>query len=163
MFDFIYNIDIWAAICFILGFTFVIIEMFFPGFGFPGIAGLILLFAGVVLTAKTLTDVLVLLAIILVVLGIALAIILRSASKGRLSKLVLTDSLEKQSGFEGTEDFSPFLDKEGVALTPLRPSGTAEFDGVKLDVVSEFDMIEKDSKVKIIKVEGRRIVVRKID
>ncbi|WP_279379072.1 hypothetical protein [Acetivibrio straminisolvens] len=44
MFDFIYNIDIWAALLFILGFTFVIIEMFFPGFGLPGIMGLIFLF-----------------------------------------------------------------------------------------------------------------------
>ncbi|GAE90250.1 NfeD family protein [Acetivibrio straminisolvens] len=108
-------------------------------------------------------DVLILLAIILVVLGIALAIILRSASRGRLAKLVLTDSLEKEKGFEGTEDFTSFLDKEGVALTALRPAGTAEFNGVKLDVVSEFDLIEKDSRVKIIKVEGRRIVVRKIE
>jgi membrane-bound ClpP family serine protease len=163
LFDFIYNIDIWAALLFILGFTFVIIEMFFPGFGLPGIMGLIFLFLGVLLTAKTLMDVLILLAIILVVLGIALAIILRSASRGRLAKLVLTDSLEKEKGFEGTEDFTSFLDKEGVALTALRPAGTAEFNGVKLDVVSEFDLIEKDSRVKIIKVEGRRIVVRKIE
>jgi len=30
LFDFVHNIDIWAAISFILGFIFVIIEMFFP-------------------------------------------------------------------------------------------------------------------------------------
>ncbi|HHV28583.1 NfeD family protein [Acetivibrio mesophilus] len=164
MFDFIYNIDIWAAIFFILGFTLVIIEMFFPGFGAPGITGIIFLFLGILVTAETLTDVLIMLAIILVVLGIALAIILRSATKGRLSKtLVLSDSLEKESGFEGTEDLSGFLGKKGVALTVLRPAGTAEFDGVKIDVVSEFDFIDKGSKVKIVKVEGRRIVVSKID
>jgi len=163
LFDFVHNIDIWAAISFILGFIFVIIEMFFPGFGLPGVVGLIFLFIGIVLTAKTLTDVLVLLAIILLILAGVLAIAVRSASKGRLKKLVLTDSLEKESGFEGTEDFTSFLGKEGVALTALRPAGTAEFDGVKLDVVSEFDFIEKDAKVKIVKVEGRRIVVRKID
>jgi len=75
---------------------------------------------GIVLTAKTLTDVLVLLAIILLILAVVLAIAVRSASKGRLKKLVLTDSLEKESGFEGTEDFTSFLGKEGVALTALQ-------------------------------------------
>jgi len=74
--------------------------MFFPGFGLPGVVGLIFLFIGIVLTAKTLTDVLVLLAIILLILAVVLAIAVRSASKGRLKKLVLTDSLEKESGFE---------------------------------------------------------------
>lgn len=163
MFDFIYNIDIWAAIFFILGFSFVIIEMFYPGFGVPGIAGLIFLFLGILVTAETLMDVLIMLAIMLVVLGIALTIILHSATKGRLSKsLVLTDALKKEHGFEGTEDLKYFLDKEGVALTVLRPSGTADFDGVKLDVVSEFSYIEKGTKVKIIEVEGPRIVVRKV-
>jgi len=89
LFDFVHNIDIWAAISFILGFIFVIIEMFFPGFGLPGVVGLIFLFIGIVLTAKTLTDVLVLLAIILLILAVVLAIAVRSASKGRLKKLVL--------------------------------------------------------------------------
>jgi membrane-bound ClpP family serine protease len=43
----------------------------------------------------------------------------------------------------------------------LRPSGTADFSGVRLDVVSDGDFIPKDSKVVISKVEGHRIVVRK--
>lgn len=55
-----------------------------------------------------------------------------------------------------------FLDKKGTTLTVLRPAGTVDFDGVKLDVVSEGDFIPKDTEVKVIKVEGRRIVVRQI-
>jgi len=73
----------------------------------------------------------------------------------------LTDSLNEESGFQGTEDLKAFIGKEGKALTALRPAGTAEFNGTRLDVISESEYIEKDSKVKIIDVEGRRVVVRK--
>ncbi|AEV68003.1 NfeD family protein [Acetivibrio clariflavus] len=157
------NIDFLSAVFFILGFIMIIIEMFHPGFGAPGISGIILLILGIVSVARNLTDVIILIIIILIVLGIALTFVLYSATKGKLPKtLVLTDSLNKEEGFEGTEDLKFFIGKEGKALTVLRPSGTADFDGVKLDVVSEAEFIQKDAKIKIIKVEGRRIVVREI-
>ena len=89
--------------------------------------------------------------------------VLHSAARGKLSKtLILKDSLSKESGYIGTEDLEYFVGKEGIALTVLRPAGTAEFDGVRLDVVSEGDYIPKNSRVKIIQVTGRRIVVRKV-
>ena len=51
---------------------------------------------------------------------------------------------------------------EGIAQTTLRPSGMAEIDGKRLDVVAESDMINRGSAIKVIAVEGSRIVVRKI-
>ncbi len=155
------SFDFFSAVFFILGFILVIIEMFNPGFGAPGITGTILLILGIISVARNLYDVFILVIIILAVLGIALTFVLHSATKGRLSKtLVLTDSLNKEQGFEGTEDLKFFLGKEGKAATILRPAGTADFDGVKLDVVTESEYIQKDAKIKVIKVEGRRIVVR---
>lgn len=157
------NIDFLSAVLFIMGIALVVIEMFLPGFGAPGIFGTIFLILGIASVARNLYDIIILVIIILVVLGIALSFALYSATKGRLPKsLVLTDSLNKEEGFEGTEDLKYFLDKEGKTLTVLRPSGTADFDGVKLDVVSESEFIQKNTKVKVIKVEGRRIVVREI-
>jgi membrane-bound ClpP family serine protease len=163
MFEFVYNIDIWAALFFIIGFLLVIIEMFNPGFGVPGALGAIFLVIGVVVTMETILDAIIMIAIILMVLALAFFLAIYSAKKGLLSKtIVLTDSLNNESGFLGTEDLKAFLGKEGIALTALRPAGTADFGGTKLDVVSEFDLIDKDSKIKVIDVEGRRIVVRKI-
>jgi len=158
------NFDLISALFFILGFILIIIEMFNPGFGAPGITGTILLILGIVLVARNPSDVFILLIIILIILGIALTFVLHSATKGKLSKtLVLTDSLNKEEGFEGTEDLKFFLGKEGKAVTVLRPAGTADFDGVKLDVVTESEFIQKGAKIKVIKVEGRRIVVREIN
>ena len=51
---------------------------------------------------------------------------------------------------------------EGVAQTTLRPAGMAEIAGKRLDVVAESDMIARGSTIKVIAVEGNRIVVRKV-
>jgi membrane-bound ClpP family serine protease len=159
--DFIFRIQPWMVVCFVLGLILLIFEMFHPGFGAPGITGLILLIVGVVVSAQTWMERLILIVIILAILGIALTFVLRSASKGYLSrKLVLSHSSKKESGYSGTEDLEYFLGKEGLAVTVLRPAGTANFDGVKLDVVTEGEFVPKDAKIKVIKVEGRRIVVR---
>lgn len=159
--DFIVAINTLQAALLILGILFLIIEIFNPGFGVPGAIGLILVIAGIIITADTFMDALVLLIIIIVILGIALIFALRSASKGRLSKtMVLQASLSKEDGFSSTEDMTYFLNKKGIALSTLRPAGTGEFEGVKLDIVTEGDFIEANTKIEIIEVVGRRIIVR---
>ena len=163
-FDFLLDITWLQALLLIAGIVLVVFEMFHPGFGAPGITGGILLFLGIMLTAKSILDAVILIIIILAILGIALTIVLHSATRGRLSKiLVLSHSQNKEQGYIGTEDLNYFLGKEGIVITPLRPSGSADFDGVKLDVVSDGAFIPKDEKVRIVKVEGRRILVAQIN
>lgn len=155
------NLTIISWICFIIGLALVVIEMFHPGFGAPGIAGGILLIAGVLFTAKSVTEALFMMSIILAILCIALVLVLQSATKGRLSKkLILFEEQKKESGYIGTEDLDYFLGKKGIAITTLRPSGTADFDGVKIDVVTQGEYIEKGAAIIILKVQGRRIVVK---
>lgn len=155
------NLSLMAIICFILGFALVVVEMFHPGFGAPGILGGILLILGVVMTANSILQALVLLLIIMAILGAALALVLQSAAKGRLNRiLILHEAQKKEDGYIGTEDLNYFLGQIGYTVTVLRPSGTADFNGIKLDVVSDGEFIPKDTKIKIIKVQGRRIVVK---
>ena len=93
-------------------------------------------------------------------LCIVLSVSIHSASKGRLSKskLVLNDvSIERPE----TEELAYFVDKKGVAVTVLRPAGMAEFDGVKLNVVSDGEFIPEGAAVRVARVEGNRIVVVK--
>ncbi|NTV89497.1 MAG: hypothetical protein HGA22_03920 [Clostridiales bacterium] len=152
-----------ALVCMAVGLCFVIFEMFHPGIGAPGIIGAILLILGVVIYARTVLQALILVVIILALLGIALTIVLQSAAKGHLSRhLVLKDSLD-DNRFSAAEDLEYFVGREGVSLTVLRPAGTADFNGVRLDVVSEGEFIQKDTPVSILKIEGHRIVVKKIN
>jgi membrane-bound ClpP family serine protease len=158
--SFITNIGWMPIIFFILGLALLIFEMFHPGFHAPGITGIILLVCGIIFTAHSIQEALVMVVIIIAILGFALSMVLSSATNGRLSKtLVLSHTSKREAGYIGTEDLGFFLGKEGLTITNLRPSGTADFDGVKLDVVSQAEFIPKETKVIVMKVEGRRIVV----
>ena len=55
------------------------------------------------------------------------------------------------------------LHQRGAALTPLRPSGTAVINGRRVDVVTEGGMIERNTPVKVVAIEGMRVVVRAVD
>ena len=154
------SMSTWSILCFIVGFALVIFEMFNPGFGIPGAAGIILLIVGILITAKTVEQGLWMGLILLVVLAILLSIVLYSASKGRLSRsLILRQSTDRESGFSGTEDMQYLLGKVGIALTALRPAGCADLEGMRLDVVSQGPFIEKGAAITVIEVEGNRIVV----
>lgn len=54
------------------------------------------------------------------------------------------------------------LNGAGTALTQLRPSGAALINGQRVDVVTEGGLIERGAKVKVVAVEGARIVVREM-
>lgn len=151
-----------AVICLVLGIVLTGIEIFMPGFGVFGIAGITLLGIGIFLGASTAIEALIIVLIVLIVIGTLVFFALRSAARGRIFKspLVLKESLDHEAGYSATEEMSCFLGREGVTITPLRPAGMADFDGVKLDVVSESAYVEKDVPVRIIQVDGRRIVVR---
>lgn len=153
-------------ICFLLGLGLLIVEVFMPGFGLPGIAGIILEAASIVMTylahggAAALGITLIILAVIAIVISLAL----RSVNKGKLSKsdVILSDTESVEAGYVATRDMEIFLNKEGLTTTVLRPTGMAEFEGVRLNVQSEGEYIPKDVRVKVERVDGARVVVRRI-
>ena len=153
-------------ICFVIGIGLMVLEAFMPGFGLPGISGIILEVVAVALTWMNHGPVAALgmTLIVLSILAIAISMSPRSAANGKLSrsKLVLNDTESNEAGYRSTEDLDVFLGKEGVTTTVLRPTGMAEFDGVRLNVVSEGEFIQSGTQVQIVRVEGSRILVRTI-
>lgn len=164
IFSFVENIELLQAILLTLGLVMLLVEVFAPGFGVAGITGIILFVVGIILTAETIVEALIMFLILLFVMAIVIMFVIRSATKGRLSrKLVLKESISKKKGFSGVEDMNVFLNKKGKALTMLRPAGIGQFDGVRLDVVTSGAYIEEEAKIKITEVIGRRIVVERIE
>ncbi len=150
-----------AVVCLIIGIALVIVEMFTPGLTAPGVIGFVLIILGIILTAGSVPEGLILLLIVIAILSVALFFVLRSASKGMLSRSPLIKK-ETESEYLSVDDMKFFVGKEGEALTILRPAGTCDFSGVRLDVVTEGSFVQKGTKVKVIRVEGRRIVVAPI-
>ena len=152
---FLLVIGIFMLIC---GFALVVLEMYLPGFGIPGISGIALLIGGIIVMKPSPMQAVLMALGILLLLAIALTVSVRSAAKGRFakSKLVLNDVSNNE---EKKSDLTYLVGKEGVARTALRPTGMADFDGVKLNVITDGEFIEPDEKVKIVRVDGNRILV----
>ncbi len=152
-------------ICLLVGMVLLIVEVFMPGFGIPGISGSILLIAGVVLTwmkfgAKVGLGMTV---AVLAVMGIILSISMKSVKSGKLSRseLTLEGTVNDGNKIE-KEEMQQLIGLEGKTLTALRPVGAAEFACGKLNVQSDSEFIEKDVKVRIEYILGTSIYVKRI-
>ncbi len=55
-----------------------------------------------------------------------------------------------------------WLGHEGVALTDLRPAGSARLDGEKVDVITNGEHLESGTRVKVVRVDGPSIFVRRV-
>lgn len=150
-------------ICVLAGVILLIVEAFMPGFGVPGISGIVLLLAGVAMTWYEYGAMVGLgtTVAVLALVGVAISVSLKSASSGRLSKsdLILNDTETPPSE---NADMQLLVGKEGVVKNTLRPVGTAEFDCGKLHVTSDGEYVSEGQKVRIVRVEGTQIFVNKI-
>ncbi|MCQ2437035.1 MAG: hypothetical protein MJ099_01405 [Clostridia bacterium] len=149
-----------ALILMILGYALIITEMYLPGFGLPGISGTVMLVLGIVFMQPTAPQALILVLISVVFLALVFIIVVRSLSKGRLSRspLVLNDSVN------GSEENTIIpIGTRGTAQTLLRPAGIGLFDSRRLNVVSDGEFIEANADIEIVSIDGNRILVRKIE
>ena len=143
----------------ILGAVLLFLETLLPGM-IAGIIGFICLLAAVVLGYRDFgyqTGSLIL-AGVLVGLLIGTWCWLRFFPDSRIGKTFISQSSTGELGVEKPE----LLNGTGVALTQLRPSGTASINGQRVDVVTEGGLIERGTAVKVVAVEGARIVVREV-
>jgi len=151
----------WISILlFVLGMGFIIAEMYSPGFGIFGALGVISLIACILVTAQTVIQGLVLTGIFFVIILILLAAFIVFFSKTLPRELILHEAETVEQGFSGTEDMNYLMGKSGTVITLCRPAGSVDFDGVKLDVVSNGEFIDKGALVEVVEIEGNRIVVR---
>ena len=68
-----------------------------------------------------------------------------------------------QAGYTSAQmQYKDLVGQEGVALTALRPAGMARFGEKKVDVMSEGEVIDRDSRVRVVEVKGNRVVVRAV-
>ncbi len=152
-----------GIVLFLVGFILLGIEMVVPGFGVPGISGIVCLIVGLFLTADTIEEGIIILLIILALLAIMFAIILKLLSAGKLkSPIILKDELTTESGFISSNDLNYLLGKKGTAATDLRPAGRGSFAGVEFNIMSESKYIMKDTPIEICKVEGSKLIVKEI-
>jgi len=152
-----------SLILFVTGLILLIIEAMVPGFGLPGISGIILVLVGIILAMDSLKIAFLSLSIAIIITAIVVIILIKMGYKSKLiSKIVLDASEKDEKGYLSASSPVEYLNKEGKSITELRPAGFIEIDGVKLDALSDGSFIPKDVPVKVIRVEGSKIFVRRL-
>ena len=147
----------------IAGFILVGTEMVLPGFGVPGISGIICLVAGILLTADTIEEGLTITIVVIVLLAVMFTIILAMLHMKKIKPpIVLQEELKAEKGYLSSSDLEYLVGKEGVTVTDLRPAGKCNIDGVEFDVRSEGKYIARGSNVRISRIQGNTLIIKEI-
>lgn len=156
--------DEWyTIIIFILGISLLIFEVFIPDFGIAGIMGILLIILGLYQTLGDLTQAIRDVSVaFLISIGLVVFLAKRGYSFENFSKLVLDTNLNSKRGFLSGTDHSALLGQIGRTLTGLKPTGKAVFGETTVDVISENGPIENSVSVEVVKVEGSKILVRRV-
>ena len=143
----------------ILGIVAIGLEFFLPG-GILGIVGIASLAGAIVICFTEYGASAGLIATTLAVFFIigALTLWLKYFHKiGPGKDFLLSTSVCKD---EALDQYQDYLGEKGVTKTALRPAGKAQFGDKRVDVLAESGMIDADTTVQVVKVEGSRVVVR---
>lgn len=152
-----------VVILLLLGIILIIAEFFVTG-GILGLLGVGSIIGSLFMAGYDIGHMSLSIAIAFIVAIIASIILFRSIGmeKGIFRHIVLRDRTTTELGYVSSVNRLELIGLEGVTVTQLRPAGTALFGSERIDVVSEGSFVESDQQVKIVKVEGMRVVVREI-
>ena len=142
---------------FVIGMALAIAEVFLPG-AIMGLIGLIFVLASIYLAFQAGFVALGWTLVIVTVASIPVMVILWLKVLNRVLAMKQT-----QEGYTSAQvELKELVGQEGIALTQLRPAGMARINEQKVDVVSDGEVIERDSRVRVIEVTSNRVVVRAV-
>jgi len=145
-----------------IGILVVIAEIFIPSFGL--LAGIALaLFSYslyLVYTTISTTAGMIFTGLDLIMVPVLIVFGMKVLAKSSLS---LQRELSKQDGVVSQgKEFQAYLHMKGIAVTDLRPSGMAEINSQRVDVVTDGEYIDVKTPIVVTGVTGNRIIVDKI-
>jgi membrane-bound serine protease (ClpP class) len=175
----------WEVGAILLGIALIALEIFiFPGFGIPGIIGLIALFGGLVATfipggqglfpdtARGQADLL--WGAVTLILSVTSAAVVLWLFFRNIKSIPAFNRLILKNPGEDDVEVSTLVDLEaeeaptaagevGVSITPLRPAGRVQIGDRVIDAVSEFGLIPAGVKVRVSSVSPFRITVERVE
>jgi len=98
----------------------------------------------------------------IIILSVAVVILWMKYFPGSFvgRKIIVANDL---STSKSAPDFTSLVGQEGMTTSELRPAGFATINGKRIDVVTQGEMLSKDERVKVVRVEGSRVIVQSIN
>jgi membrane-bound serine protease (ClpP class) len=149
-----------VIILLVVGFVLLGLETLLPGL-VAGVLGFVCLAASVIVAYTSVGANAASWTLVAVVGGslVATIVYVRYFPTSRLARRFVSERVVGDLGVERKE----LLDRRGLALTPLRPCGTALLGEERVDVITEGGLIERGQSLKVVAVEGVKVVVRATD
>ncbi|NLK33932.1 MAG: serine protease [Gracilibacteraceae bacterium] len=152
-----------TAFLYVMGMVLLMVEALAPGFGVAGISGIILVLASIVMISSSFFQaMLLLIGTIAITVLLVVALYRMGYGKRFVKSMILNTEQKNEEGYVSTKGYDKYLGMRGIVATPLRSAGTVLIDGNRIDAVSEAEFIDKGVEVEVIKIEGSRIVVKKV-
>jgi membrane-bound serine protease (ClpP class) len=156
---------------FVAGLGLLLLEIFvIPGFGITGISGIALILLSIFLSLvgtdpfldmNSVSMAIIQLSVALLVALFLIFLLAKFLPKSNLfKKFILSEEEKADAGYTSRKNLNELLGAEGIALTTLRPAGTAEINGKRVDVVTDSEYIENGKPIIVTAVEGMRVVVK---
>ena len=154
-----------AIFLYILCAALIVFEILIPSFGILSVCALACLVGGAWIFfsyGQAIGYVGLLVAVVLI--PIVLVIIYKLMQKTSLGKAIFLDGpdIEAGGGIPDSDELGGLLGKVGKVISDLRPVGSCDFDGKRVECVAEANFIEADTTVKVIKVESTQVTVREV-
>jgi membrane-bound serine protease (ClpP class) len=145
----------------VLGVVLLALEILvIPGFGATGIGGILAIIAGGLVASSKLG----ILGGVLAFgggVGASIFLLWLFPRTGLARRLVLSAS---HRGMRAPEaGLAALVGQSGVADTPLRPAGQATVGNARVDVVTDGIFVEAGTRVRVVNVEGMRVVVEPVE
>jgi len=165
-------------ILFVLGVGLLIFELFvIPGFGVAGLSGLLAMGMALILSLQRFVipefdyqwdilgrNVVLVGGTVVVAVLTTLSMVMMVKNTRFFSRLTLADTQDASAGFtvQATTAADRYLNREGTAETTFRPSGKIRLEDEVVPAESEGGFIDMGRTVRIIRVDGNRLVVREV-
>jgi membrane-bound ClpP family serine protease len=134
----------------------LVLELFVPG-GIMGILGMVGLLWVLFRIAADKTDMMISVSIAFIVTVVAVVYVIRIVGfeKGMFKPFILQDTLRP----DAIPSLVSLIGKSGITTTPLRPTGVAEIEDRKMDVITDGRYINRGEEIVVIRTEGTKIIV----
>ena len=157
---------VFAVFLFFASAFLLVVEIFVPSFGLLTISSLACLAGGVAIFFQygNLSG-WIGVGIAAVIIPITWITAYRKFPKTQFGRSVTLTGPKRQKGdaIADTPRLKDLIDKIGVVTTPLRPVGTCDFAGQRVECVAESGYVDRGKNVKVISIMGTQVTVRVIN
>lgn len=153
-----------AMLLFMIGAILLIAEVLLPTGGFMVVAALVFFALGVcvIFVQGTTTEGVV--ALVGLALGLPVIGLVAVSAWKRLSLgSMIQDDLDSSGVAPGATEFETLKNHVGKTVSPMRPSGSVEFDGRRIDAMTEGGMLEAGVWVRCVTIKNGKVIVRQIE